>query len=521
MSTEEETFLGFDLSTQKLKAAILNSTLQPICTAEVQFDSDLPEYRTTGGANAGAGRNEYFVQPTMWVKALDMVLDRLVMAGADFSKIQAISGSAQQHGSLYWSKHGVETLRKLDSDKFLHIQIDESSFTLTRTPIWMDGSTQKQCIEMEEAIGGKEEMVGITGSKCYPRFTGPQIRKIYQNRTHCYEDTQKISLVSSFLASIFLNNIASIDFSDGSGMNLFDIHERKWSKPCLNACAPDLDERLGEAVKTCSILGNIGKFFVDRYGFKEDCKVCAFTGDNPSALTGLLEPTKLQEGHVFCHPTEEGAYMGLLCFRNGSLVRDFLRKTEAKNDWETFNQLLESTPRGNYGNMALHFQVQEIIPNVNGTLKWNKSNTLECSKGLVKYSSPEAEVRALVEGQMLHKKAVAIDFGFHFEQDTKIVATGGASVNKSILQVISDVFNAPVYVQTESEAALFGAAYRAKYCVYKSENSEAMSYYDYIVQYIPDHLKLVCEPSKDSDSIYTPMLKRYREMVESLKNKKD
>lgn len=94
-------------------------------------------------------------------------------------------------------------------------------------------------------------------------------------------------------------------------------------------------------------------------------------------------------------------------------------------------------------------------------------------------------------------------------------------MNKSILQVISDVFNAPVYVQTESEAALFGAAYRAKYCVYKAENSEAMSYYDYIVQYIPDHLKLVCEPSKDSDSIYTPMLKRYREMVESLKNKKD
>lgn len=105
--------------------------------------------------------------------------------------------------------------------------------------------------------------------------------------------------------------------------------------------------------------------------------------------------------------------------------------------------------------------------------------------------------------------------------DTKIVATGGASVNKSILQVISDVFNAPVYVQTESEAALFGAAYRAKYCLYKNETAEPMTYYDYIVQYIPDHLRLTCEPSKDSDSIYSPMLSRYREMVEALKVKRD
>lgn len=94
-------------------------------------------------------------------------------------------------------------------------------------------------------------------------------------------------------------------------------------------------------------------------------------------------------------------------------------------------------------------------------------------------------------------------------------------MNKSILQVISDVFNAPVYVQMESEAALFGAAYRAKYCVYKNENPEPMSYYDYIVQYIPEHLKLICEPSKDSDSIYSPMLNRYREMAETLKMKRD
>lgn len=48
---------------------------------------------------------------------------------------------------------------------------------------------------------------------------------------------------------------------------------------------------------------------------------------------------------------------------------------------------------------------------------------------------------------MLHRRAIASDMGFHFGDQTKILATGGASVNKSILQVISDVFNAPVYIQ--------------------------------------------------------------------------
>lgn len=543
---DEETYLGFDLSTQKLKAVQLSKNLESLVHAEVKFDSDLPEFRTTGGINTGSSKNEYFVQPVMWVKALDIVLDRLVVQGANLSTIVAISGSAQQHGSLYWSKHGVETLKNLDSDKFLHVQIDDSAFTLTRTPIWMDGTTEKQCIEMEEAIGGRDEMVKITGSKCYPRFTGPQIRKIYQTRTDCYENTVRISLVSSFLASIFLGDVAPIDYADASGMNLFDITEKKWSKTCLNACAPDLEERLGEAVRTCSIIGNIGPFFVQRYGFKTNCKIAAFTGDNPSALTGMVinkdwlaislgtsdtvmmginKPPNLQEGHVLCHPIDN-AYMGLLCFRNGSLVRDVFKRADSNNNWDHFSELLDSTPRGNYGNMALHFHSLEIIPSLKGTLRWNKTHTLDCadaSKGVMKFSSPQIEIRALVEGQMIHRKAIAADMGFSFGEDTKIVATGGASANKSILQVISDVFNAPVYIQKTTEAALLGSAYRAKYALHLTSINEtedsAKTYYEFITTYLPHNLQRICDPSRDSNQIYLPMLDRYRQMVDALQKR--
>lgn len=118
---------------------------------------------------------------------------------------------------------------------------------------------------------------------------------------------------------------------------------------------------------------------------------------------------------------------------------------------------------------------------------------------------------------MLHHKAVASDMGFSFGEDTRILATGGASANKSILQVIADVFNAPVYIQKTTEAALLGAAYRAKYALFLSRlpkgQTESETYFDFVSKYLPHHMQRVCEPSPDCESIYGKMLERYRDMV--------
>ena len=44
---------------------------------------------------------------------------------------------------------------------------------------------------------------------------------------------QRISLISSYLASLFLGDYASIDYGDGSAMNLLDLKTREWSSKCL------------------------------------------------------------------------------------------------------------------------------------------------------------------------------------------------------------------------------------------------------------------------------------------------
>ena len=65
----------------------------------------------------------------------------------------------------------------------------------------------------------------------------------------------------------------------------------------------------------------------------------------------------------------------------------------------------------------------------------------------LRFASNETEVRALIEGQMIAKRLHAERMGFHLSSDTRILVTGGASVNTAILQVIADVFNANVYTQ--------------------------------------------------------------------------
>lgn len=126
---------------------------------------------------------------------------------------------------------------------------------------------------------------------------------------------------------------------------------------------------------------------------------------------------------------------------------------------------------------------------------------------------------------MLHRKAVASDMGFSFGEDTRIIATGGASANKSILQVVSDVFNAPVYIQKTTEAASLGAAYRAKYAFFLSslptEQTEFVSYFDFVSKLLPHHMQRVCDPSADSAEIYDAMLERYKDMVAVLDNSTD
>lgn len=462
-------YLGLDSSTQSMSAMVLDlDSGQVCCETSVNFEKDLPQYGTCSGVLPHADPRVKHSSPLMWVDALLMVLDALRDQGAPMSEIRALSGSGQQHGSVYLN-HSYETvLRRMAGETAL----DQLVGALSRpsSPIWMDSSTDLECAEIEEALGGKAATVALTGSAAFERFTGPQIRAFYKRDPIAYENTAHIALVSSFLASVLVGKIAPIDYGDGAGMNLMDIKATAWSGAALNATAPKLAAKLPPVVPSNTVVGPLAPVWVQRWGFAPDAQVVTWSGDNPSSLigTGLIEPGQSAislgtsdtyfgamseartdpagEGHVFGSPA--GGYMSLICFKNGSLAREAIRDQYGL-DWAGFAVAIRQTEPGNNGAFMLPWIEPEIVPKV-------------LTPGLHRIHldahDAAANCRAVVESQAISMRLHSAWMGI---RPACLYVTGGAAVDDEIVQIIADVNQCPVYRHDVLNSAAMGAAIRA------------------------------------------------------------
>ncbi len=482
MNIMSRLFLGLDSSTQSLSAVIIDiDTRCVVYEASLNFDKTLPQYKTHNGTLPKGDALVAHSPPLMWVEALDVLFTKMKADQVPLGEVLAITGSGQQHGSVYLNRRAAVVLKNLNPARSLKDNLT-GCFARPTAPIWMDSSTAIECSEIRRALGGVKKTAQATGSDTFERFTGPQIRKFAKREPAGYAHTDSIALISSFMASILAGKIAPIDHGDGAGMNLMDIRKKAWHAAALKATAPDLRQKLPALAESWHVVGKISPYFCRRYGVNPAALALVWSGDNPCSLVGLglLEegslavslgtsytifgPTKrchtddLGNGHVFGAPT--GDYMTLLCFKNGSLARERIRDMYSL-DWDGFNKLLETTKPGNGGALMLPWLDPEIVPRVGRPgLRRIKLDDHDAA----------ANCRAIVEAQML---AFRLHFGWMKVKPRRILATGGGSVNRPVLQILADVMNCPVARIEISKSAALGAALRAAHGYLKQTGKPA------------------------------------------------
>ncbi|CAI4036762.1 hypothetical protein SMKI_16G0660 [Saccharomyces mikatae IFO 1815] len=428
-------YLGFDLSTQQLKCLAIDQNLKIVHSETVEFEKELSHYHTKKGVYIHGDTIECPV--AMWLEALDLVLLKYHKAKFPLERVMAISGSCQQHGSVYWSSQAESLLEQLNrkSEKDLLHYVGPAAFSRQTAPNWQDRSTAKQCQEFEQCVGGPEKMAQLTGSRAHFRFTGPQILKISQLEPETYEKTKAISLVSNFLTTILVGHLVGLEEADACGMNLYDIRERKFSDELLNLIDSSSKDKtirqklMGTPMKTM-IVGTICKYFVEKYGFNANCKVSPMTGDNLATIcslplrkndvlvslgtstTVLLVTDKYHPSpnyHLFIHPTLPGHYMGMICYCNGSLAREKIREqlnsehAEKSDDWALFNQAVLDDSENNDNELGVYFPLGEIVPSVKAVEKRviYDTKTGRIERVVEKFKDKTHDAKNIVESQAL------------------------------------------------------------------------------------------------------------------------
>lgn len=462
-----ELFLGIDSSTQGCKIVCINpATRRMEYIDSLNYDTELPGYRTRGGVAQTGQPGVSEAEPQMWIDALHRLFSRMVKNGFPVHDIKAISVSGQQHG-----------LVALDA---------EGNLTRRTSKLWNDYSTAEECSLLTGAIGGKEQMIEEIGNTQRPGYTAGKIYHFYRHEPEAAEKTTTFFLVHNFI-NWFLTGgknggVRVMEPGDVSGMALRHPAANQWSQKICRLISPDLMEKLPPVEPSDQMIGTISAELVQKYGFAPECQIDAGSGDNMygaigtgnihpgmltislgtsgTAYTVLEKPFVDPEGEIaaFCDST--GKYLPLLCVSN--MANGYNRFLQIHGlTHRDFNELLRQTPLGNEGRILFPWYTGERTPDL------PKAAPLYFGFNLEDFNRAVL-CRAVLEGHVLN-----LYDGFRrmpVEAD-EIRLTGGLSKSDAWCQTIADIFGVET-VPVEGEGAALGAAIHAGWVYYKQEQSK-------------------------------------------------
>ncbi|MDO4468756.1 MAG: xylulokinase [Bacillota bacterium] len=242
-------YIGVDLGTSAVKLLLMNETGK----IEKIVSKEYPLYFPNPGWSEQNPED-------WWKQSLEGIKE--LTAECDKSQVAGISFGGQMHGLVI---------------------LDENDEVIRPAILWNDGRTQKETDYLNEVIG-KEKLSACTANIAFAGFTAPKILWVKENEPENFKKIRKIMLPKDYLA-YKLSGVHCCDMSDASGMLLFDVKNRCWSKEMLEICGIT-EEQMPKLFESYETVGTLKGELADILQIPNTCKIVAGAGDNAAAAVG-------------------------------------------------------------------------------------------------------------------------------------------------------------------------------------------------------------------------------------------
>ena len=242
-------YIGVDLGTSAVKLLLMSADgkIENIVSKEYPLEFPHPGWSQQ--------------KPEDWWEAVMTGLEELT-ANADKSQIAGISFGGQMHGLVV---------------------LDKDDNVLRPAILWNDGRTTKETDYLNTVIG-KDKLSEYTANIAFAGFTAPKILWMKENEPELFAKIAKIMLPKDYIA-YKLSGVHCTDVSDASGMLLFDVKNKCWSKEMMDICSVREDQ-LAKIFESYEVVGNIKADVAKELSFPETVKIIAGAGDNAAAAIG-------------------------------------------------------------------------------------------------------------------------------------------------------------------------------------------------------------------------------------------
>ena len=161
--------------------------------------------------------------------------------------------------------------------------LDKDDNVIRPAILWNDGRTTEECDYLNNVIG-KDKLSEYTANISFTGFTAPKVLWVKNKEPENFAKIAKMMLPKDYLA-YKLTGVHSTDVSDASGMLLFDVKNRTWSKEMCEICSVK-PEWLAKIFESYEKIGTLKDDVAKELGFSSDVIVAAGAGDNAAAAVG-------------------------------------------------------------------------------------------------------------------------------------------------------------------------------------------------------------------------------------------